>query len=69
MANKIPLTLESARRLNLKPVEDDAKPAGGVEFEAEEDGQVCYVSPCMNGQRYIYYLVNGRCVLGFIQSC
>lgn len=55
MANKVPPTLESAGRLNLKPVEDDAKPERSFEFEAEGDGQTCYMSPRMDGQRYIYY--------------
>jgi len=70
MANKVPLTLEGAKRLNLKPVEEgDVRPEGGVEFDAEEDGDICYMSPCMNRVRYIYYSVNGQCVFGFIQLC
>lgn len=59
MANKVPLTLEGAKRLNLKPVEDDTRPEGGIEFDAEEDGDICYMSPCMNGLRYVYFWVNG----------
>jgi hypothetical protein len=70
MANKVPLTLEGAKRLNLKPVEeDDVRPEGGVEFDAEEDGEICYISQCMNGVRYVYYRVDGPCVFGFIQLC
>lgn len=69
MADKVPLTLEGAKRLNLKPVEGTVRLEGGVEFDAEEDGDICYMSPCVNGQRYIYYWVNGQCVLGFIQPC
>jgi hypothetical protein len=30
MANKIPLTLEGAKRQNPKPVEDDVRPEGGI---------------------------------------
>jgi hypothetical protein len=70
MANRVPLTLEGAKRLNLKPVEeDDVRPEGGVEFDAEKDGDICYMSPCINGGRYIYYWVDGRCVFGFVQLC
>ena len=69
MANKVPLTLEGAKRLNLKPVEGEARPEGGVEFDAEEDGDICYMSPCYNGSRYIYFLIDGKCVFGFIQPC
>jgi hypothetical protein len=69
MANKIPLTLEGAKRQNPKPVEDDVRPEGGIEFEAEKDGDICYIIPCTNKQMYIFYWVNGKCVLGLIQPC
>lgn len=69
MANKVPLTLEGAKKLNLKPVEGDVRPEGGVEFDAEKDGDICYMSPCMNGLRHIGYWLNGKCVISFIQPC
>ena len=69
MAYKVPLTLEAAKKLNLEPAEGDVRPEGGVEFDAEEDGDLCYISPCMNGQRYIYYWANGQCTFGFMAIC
>lgn len=34
MANKVPLTLEGAKKLNLKPVESNVKPEEDAEFDA-----------------------------------
>lgn len=69
MTNKIPLTLEEAKKLNLTSAEGKVRPEGGVEFDAKEDGDICYMSPCMNGTRYVYYSVNGQCIFGFVLLC
>lgn len=67
---KIPLTVQQAEESGLTKVDvEEQKPTGGVHFDAQNDGEICYMSPCMNGSRYIYYWIDRKCSLGYIQPC
>ena len=70
MSKKIPLTVEQAKQAGLQPApEGMPRPEGGLEFDAQNDGDICYISPCANHVIYIYYWINNQCVLGFYQPC
>ena len=63
MSHKISLTAAAAKKLNLKRIPDDQeKPEPGIELDGKNDGEICYIGPCTNGFRPVYYVIDGQCV-------
>ena len=59
-------TVRQARAAGYKrgPAKPLAPGAKGVSLDAEGEGNVCYIGPCENGEREIYYMTPDGCTDG-----